>query len=80
MKTYRLVIHQGDRLFGHFESDTPCSAEAVKAIAACLSQCEGYRLELRVAYDEKRLVESTSQGVRLLSRELLFKPSSLDEL
>lgn len=80
MNTYRLVIHQKDRLFGHFESRTPWSEEAIKAIAACLSQCEGYRLELLVADDENRLIESTKQGIRVLYSEPLFKPSSLHEL
>lgn len=80
MKTYRLVIHQQDRLFGHFESSTPWSAEAVKAIAACLNQCEGYRLELLAAYDERRLIESRPEGLRVLYSELLFKPSPLHEL
>ncbi|MDR2154052.1 MAG: cytoplasmic protein [Burkholderiaceae bacterium] len=80
MNTYRLMIHQRDRLLGHFESGTPYSEDAIKTIATSLNQCEGYRLELLVACGEKRLVESTSQGVRLLYSELLFKPFSLDEL
>lgn len=77
MNTYRLIIHNRDRLLGHFESSTPSSREAIKEIADCLKR-NGYQLELLVAYDERRLVESTSDGVRLLSSEPLFKPASLD--
>jgi len=78
MKIYRLIIRNRERLLGHFESDTPWSEEATKEILACLSKHSDYHFELQIAYDEKRLVESTPQGVRVLSRELLFKPVPLD--
>ncbi|WP_341929052.1 cytoplasmic protein [Methyloversatilis discipulorum] len=77
MNTYRLIIHNRDQLLGHFESSTPSARKAVTEIADCLKR-SGYQLELLVAYDEKRLVESTSQGVRLLSSEPLFKPASFN--
>lgn len=75
MKTYRLVIRNRERLLGHFESSTPWSEESVKEIASRLTEQDGYRLELLIAYDERRLVESTPQGVRVLSSEPLFKPA-----
>lgn len=78
MNTYRLVVRNRDRLLGHFESSTPSSREAIKEIIACLNERDGYQLELLVAYDERRLIESTSEGVRLVGSELLFKPTSLD--
>lgn len=79
MKTYRLVIYRHDRLLGHFESHTPWSREAARDIAARLSADDGYRLELLVADGERRLLESTPQGLRVLSREPEFKPASLDD-
>jgi len=79
VKTYRLVIYRHDRLLGHFESDTPWSREAARDIAARLSADDGYRLELLVADGERRLLESTPQGLRVLSREPEFKPASFDD-
>lgn len=74
MHTYRLVIHRHDRLLGHFESGTPWSHDAIKDIAAHLSEADGYRLEFLVASGERRLLESRPDGVRVLSSELLFSP------
>jgi hypothetical protein len=79
VKTYRLIVHRHGRLLGHFESDTPQSLEAARDIAACLHASDGYRLELLVADGERRLLEGTPQGLRVLSREPLFKPASLDD-
>ena len=79
MKTCRLIIHRHDRLLGYFESDTPQSLDAVRDVAARLNASDGYRLELLVADGERRLLESTPQGLRVLSREPLFKPAPLDD-
>jgi hypothetical protein len=79
VKTCRLIIHRHDGLLGYFESDTPGALEAARDIAARLSASDGYRLELLVADGERRLLESTPQGLRVLSREPSFKPASLDD-
>lgn len=79
MSTYRLLIHQKDRYLGHFESSTPWSLEAVTTIAASLQKLEEYRLEVLVACDERRILENTSEGTRLICIEPLFKPFPLNE-
>lgn len=79
MQKYRLSIHRHGQLLGHFDSDVPWAREAVRSIAGCLGEL-GYGLELRVAEGERRLLESTPGGVRLLGCEPLFRPMSLDEL
>lgn len=78
MTTYRLLIRRHERLLGHFESDTPDALDAVRDIAARLGASDGYRLELLVAEGERRLLESTPQGVRVVSREPMFRPAQLD--
>ncbi len=78
MDTYRLVIRRHDRLLGHFESGAPWSREAVEDIAARLPAADGYRLELLVASGERRLLESSRDGIRVLSSDLLFTTTSLD--
>nr|WP_198983884.1 cytoplasmic protein [Herbaspirillum sp. ASV7] len=78
MNAYRLMIYQHERLLGHFESTAPWAREAVAELHRQLGPMEGFRLELLEGHDERRLVESTPHGVRLLYSELLFRPIALD--
>lgn len=55
MNRYRLIVHQHNKLLGHFESDTPWV---------------GYDLELLVSSSEQRLPDSRPDGIRGLSSEL----------
>ncbi|WP_406625200.1 cytoplasmic protein [Acidovorax sp. SDU_ACID1] len=79
MHTYRLVIRRHDKPLGHFESSTPWSREAVEDIAARLPAADGYRLELLIANGERRLLESGPDGIRVLSTDLIFTTTSLDD-
>lgn len=79
MQKYRLIIQRHGQLLGHFESDVPWARDAVRAIAGCLGEL-GYGLELQVADGERRLLESTPGGIRLLGSEPLFRPAALQEL
>lgn len=72
MSTYRLVVQRHQKLLGHFESNTPWASEAVKEIAARFPKEEGFELELLVAKEERRLVEMSSSGIRVLGREPVF--------
>lgn len=77
MHIYRLIIRRHDRLLGHFESSTPWSREAVEDIAARLGTDDGYQLELLIADGERRLLESSPDGIRVLSIEYQFKTVAL---
>lgn len=77
MRTYRLIIRRHDRLLGHFESSTPWSLEAVEDIAARLGADDGYKLELLIADGERRLLESSPDGMRVLGIEYQFKTVAL---
>ncbi|MCP8467056.1 cytoplasmic protein [Pseudomonas sp. ZM23] len=79
MQKYRLIIQRHGQLLGHFDSDVPWAREAVRTIVECLG-AQGYDLELRVAEGERRLLESTPEGIRLLGSEPLFRPASLEAL
>lgn len=79
MQIHRLIIHRNERLLGHFDSDVPWSREAVQDIAARLPKADGYRLELLVASEQQRVLESGPNGVRLLYSTPLFTPTSLPE-
>ena len=76
MTVYRLVIHRHGRLLGQFDSETPWAREAIADLLERLPEQDGYRTELFVAHDERRLLESGPQGLRVVGREPLFEPLS----
>ncbi|CAM4275833.1 cytoplasmic protein [Kerstersia similis] len=75
MHTYRLIIQRHGKLLGHFESAVSWSRDAIADIASRFPLADGYQLELLIEDGERRIVESTPAGVRLLSREPFFKPA-----
>lgn len=77
MKTYRLVIFRHGRLLGRFESDTPGAREAMLDLLQRLPEEEGYRTESFVAHDERRLLESGPDGLRVVGRDPIFVPLQL---
>ncbi|MGO3741747.1 cytoplasmic protein [Kerstersia sp.] len=76
MQTYRLIIQRHGKLLGHFESAASWSRDAIADIASRLPASDGYQIELQVEDGERRIVESTPAGIRLLAREAFFKSSS----
>ena len=72
MPCYRLFVYRHDKPLGHFDADSVDALDAVRDIAARLPAQDGYRLELAVAHDERRLLESGPDGLRVLAREPLF--------
>jgi len=72
MPVYRLVIKRDGRLIGHFESTAASALDDSRDIAARLPAKDGYQLSLLVADGERRLLESTPQGIRLLASESVF--------
>ncbi len=74
MPVYRLVIRRDGRLIGHFESTAASALDDSRDIAARLPAKDGYQLSLLVAEGERRLLESTPQGIRLLASENLYAP------
>lgn len=73
MPVYRLVIKRHGRLIGHFESAATAGLDDSRDIASRLPSADGYQLSLQVADGERRLLESTPGGIRLLASETLFK-------
>lgn len=72
MPIYRLNVQRYNKLFGHFESSTPWAKEAIEEISALLLKSDGYEVELLVANDERRLLETSSAGIKVLGREPIF--------
>ncbi|MBO1015820.1 cytoplasmic protein [Achromobacter sp. SD115] len=72
MPVYRLIIKRDGRLIGHFESTAASALDDSRDIAARLPAKDGFQLSLMVADGERRLLESTPQGIRLLAAEHVF--------
>ncbi|AGI24724.1 hypothetical protein H681_14270 [Pseudomonas sp. ATCC 13867] len=79
MQKYRLTIQRHGQLLGHFDSDLPWARDAVRAIADALGG-QGFVLELQVADGERRLLESSPAGIKLLASEPLYRPMALENL
>ncbi len=79
MPPHRLNIWRHGRLLGNFDSSTPWASEAVLDIAARLGEADGYRLELLVSKDERRVLESGLNGVRVLFSDPIFLPPTMKE-
>ncbi|MCP1624994.1 cytoplasmic protein [Pseudomonas nitroreducens] len=79
MHKYRLIIQRHGQLLGHFDSDLPWARDAVRAIAESLGG-QGFDLELQVADSERRLLESSPEGIRVLASEPLYRPMPLESL
>ncbi|WP_447750244.1 cytoplasmic protein [Pseudomonas nicosulfuronedens] len=79
MHKYRLIIQRHGQLLGHFDSDLPWARDAVRAIAESLGAQE-FDLELQVADSERRLLESSPAGIKVLASEPLYRPMALDTL
>lgn len=79
MHKYRLIIQRHGQLLGHFDSDLPWARDAVRAIAESLGG-QDFDLELQVADSERRLLESSPAGIKVLASEPLYRPMALDTL
>ncbi|MBD9629293.1 cytoplasmic protein [Pseudomonas sp. T] len=79
MQKYRLTIQRHGQLLGHFDSDLPWARDAVRAIAESLGG-QDFDLELQVADSERRLLESSPAGIKVLASEPLFRPVPLHTL
>ncbi|PJI47802.1 MAG: cytoplasmic protein [Pseudomonas sp.] len=79
MQKYRLIIQRHGQLLGHFDSDLPWARDAVRAIAESLGG-QDFDLELQVADSERRLLESSPAGIKVLASEPLYRPMALDTL
>lgn len=73
-KQYRLEVSLHGRAWCRIEADTPWAAETVDDLIARLPEDAGYRVEIFVATEERRIVESGPGGLRLLVREPIFQP------
>ncbi|SMC25342.1 hypothetical protein SAMN02745857_02136 [Andreprevotia lacus DSM 23236] len=73
MVRYRIRLWHHEQLWGDFIVEPQRSEAVVQALLALWSAGQGYRCELARASDERRILESGPQGVRVLGVEYLFE-------
>jgi hypothetical protein len=71
---YRIDIAREGRLWGQLHIDHPWGDEALRDLLNTLKAHGGYELSVHVAKAERRIIESSPAGVRVLGREPLFEP------
>lgn len=73
-REYRVELSYKGRAWCRIDIDVPWPAEVLDDIRLRFSEECGYRVRVLVADAERRIVESGPEGIRLLSRNPLFKP------
>ena len=80
MTLYRLTVWRDGRLWCQIDADTPWAREAMSDVAARFAADDGYRLELAVATEERRLLSAQGGRIDVIAREPLLQPLALDAL
>jgi len=78
--TYRLTIWRHDQLFGHFDTDASSARSAIADLLQRLPAAEGFRVEAFISRNERRLLESSANGMRVLATEKQFEPIHIDDV
>ncbi|MCT7361137.1 hypothetical protein [Thalassolituus pacificus] len=78
MSQFKILLWQNQSLLGQFESAANAGHELIQQIRSRFPQEAGFRTEVMVASDEKRIIESSRQGIRLISREVIYQPYNKD--
>lgn len=76
MNDCRLVVMKGSRMLGTFEPAAHLAEDDLKSVASLFSQEPGLTVQWEKLHGERRLLESTPDGLRVLSVEKLYKPAT----
>lgn len=74
MKTYRLSVYRQHRLVGNLDCHGSDAQELIARLESVLPAESGWTLSRWVSDQEKRLLESTPDGIKVLASEKLFRP------
>lgn len=78
-REFRIELSFNGRAWSRIDIDVPWATEVLNDIRARFPAEHGYRMRVFVADAERRIVESGPDGIRLLSRNPLFKPLDTGE-
>lgn len=80
MQTYRILVRRHGRLLGHLDLAAGVSPADCADFSARLPAGDGYALSVLESVGERRLLESTPAGIRLLAAEHVYEPARTDPL
>lgn len=78
-KQYLINVWKNKQFWCRIELDCPWVNEVIEDIQLNFSTEKGYFLELLVATDESRIIESKSSGVHLLARKIIYGPAEYQD-
>ncbi len=73
MESYRLVVSLQGRTLGHFDTTGINALEDAGRARALFESVAGYQCELLVADSERRILESSPQGMKILASEKCYR-------
>ena len=79
-KQYRVNVWKNDRLWCRIDVDSPWAHEVVQDLLSRFPSKKGYFAELLVATEDRRILESSPDGVRLLACEPIYEPVTLQNM
>jgi len=79
-RQFLINVWKNKRLWCRIETDYPWADEVVQDILKNLLVEEGYAFEFFMATDERRIIESSHDSVRLLVREPIYKSISIADI
>ncbi len=78
-REFRIELSFNGRAWSRIDIDVPWATEVLDDIRARFSAEHGYRMRVFVADAERRIIESGPEGIRLLTRDPLFKPLETED-
>lgn len=75
MHSYRLVVRREGRTVGHFETTGMNALEDACRARTMFENDSGCQCELWVADSERRILESSPQGMKILASEKCYRPA-----
>lgn len=74
IRQFRVVVYKCHRKWCSIDIESPWSSEVLIDIKSIFNLDSGFDLKIFEADDECRIYISGPEGIKLLSREVLFKP------
>lgn len=77
---YRIVVWKDFRFWCKVDMHGPIAKEAMEEMISLLSAQNGYSVELQVSHEDKRILETSPSGTRLLAVEPIFTTVEVNSL
>lgn len=77
---YRIVVWKDFRLWCKVDMHGPIAKEAMEEMISLLNAQSGYSVELQISHDDRRILETSPSGTRLLAVEPIFTTVEVNSL